>query len=343
MFSWDSRNLRVPHVSSPSSPQVCLGCAELSPEFRCSRCRVARFCSKAEGRVSRSRDDRNGWCSLNWWSNRFWGIPNFGEATDFWGPPILRHFKYSWLIKVEKTRFLLVPHHVGLPAACGKATSAFLFEGSGLGLSVPKAMGNEAIQQRIRKRTGEGMEQKEERKEKHGQRKPFWKERPRKSLLFICIEWLDQLTYQWHPVTVYQASDPLSTSPKMDVLWGSHKEMTVLNMGEERWFKGLMCAKFLWVYEFILYSIVVFLSSKVAWSHHRVSTGCVQTLCAYLYGHELILYTYIPIHRHPHPTLAILSRAYFEKKILQKVLNYIYIYALSQFESDSCLLCPWFA
>ena len=108
----------------------------------------------------------------------------------------MRHFKYSWLIKVEKTRFLLVPHHVGLPAACGKATSAFLFEGSGLGLSVPKAMGNEAIQQRIRKRTGEGMEQKEERKEKHGQRKPFWKERPRKSLLFICIEWLDQLTYQ---------------------------------------------------------------------------------------------------------------------------------------------------
>ena len=162
------------------------------------------------------------------------------------------------------------------------------------------------------------MEQKEERKEKHGQRKPFWKERPRKSLLFICIEWLDQLTYQWHPVTVYQASDPLATSPKMDVLWGSHKEMTVLNMGEERWFKGLMCAKFLWVYEFILYSIVVFLSSRVAWSHHQSKHRmCPNSLCLPIwYGHELILYTYIPIHRHPHQTLAILSRAYFEKNML---------------------------
>ena len=39
----------VPHVPSPSSPQVCLGCAELCPEFRCSRCGVARFCSKAKG------------------------------------------------------------------------------------------------------------------------------------------------------------------------------------------------------------------------------------------------------------------------------------------------------
>lgn len=144
-FSWDSRNLRVPHVSSPSSPQVCLGCAELSPEFRCSGCRVARFCSKAEGRrclAAEMISKRLMFVELVkqqdffgdppfWWSNGFLGTPHFETF-----------FKYSWLIKVEKTRFLLVPHHVGLPAACGKATSAFLFEGSGLGLSVPKAIGN---------------------------------------------------------------------------------------------------------------------------------------------------------------------------------------------------------
>ena len=104
VFFWDSRNLRVPHVSSPSSPQVCLGCAELSPEFRCSGCRVARFCSKAEGRRwSRRDDDWNGWCSLNWWSNKiFLGTPPFWWSKGFLGTPHFEtFFKYSWLIKVD--------------------------------------------------------------------------------------------------------------------------------------------------------------------------------------------------------------------------------------------------